>query len=155
MRKIMNWQTNQIFLASILVAVSGILYGFLGFLGTHALREHMDIPTMLFWRFLIAGIWMFCFSLKNYMKQKKTSPALDKRVLLFMFALGAVGYAGSSGFYFLASQYTGTGLAMVIFFSYPIMIAMLSWMFHRHRLSKSIVFMPYFGSHHVIITDAR
>jgi drug/metabolite transporter (DMT)-like permease len=56
-----------------------------------------------------------------------------------MFMLGAIGYAGCSGFYFLSSAYIGTGLAMVIFFSYPIMIALGSWLIHRHKLNGGIV----------------
>ena len=129
---------HRIFQASLLVAISGILYGFLGFLGTGILRENISINDMLFWRFIIAGVWMVFF----VVKQAPSDPEqnfFDKRILLPMFLLGAVGYAGSSAFYFLASQYTGTGLAMVIFFSYPIIIALSSWIIQKKRLKMGII----------------
>ncbi len=88
---------------------------------------------MLFWRFLIAGLCMSIFVFRNYLKNSAETNN-DKQTLFIMFALGALGYAGSSGFYFAASRYTGTGLAMVIFFSYPIVIALTSWMVHRKKL---------------------
>ena len=93
---------------------------------------------MLFWRFLIAGTWMLPFVLKKHAAEKVLH--MDKRILIAMFILGAIGYAGSSGFYFIATRYTGTGLSMVIFFSYPIVIALFSWIIHRKKLNKGIIF---------------
>jgi drug/metabolite transporter (DMT)-like permease len=124
--------------ASLLIAISGILYGFLGYLGTTILREDISISTMLFWRFFIAAGWILLFIL---VKHAKASPNNypTRRNLLNMFMLGAIGYAGCSGFYFLSSEYIGTGLAMVIFFSYPIMVALGSWMIHRHKLSPAVL----------------
>lgn len=125
--------------ASVLVAISGVLYGFLGFLGTSVLRDDMGISTMLFWRFFIAAVWILIFIVVRYVKQTPVNYP-DKRTFYRMFFLGAVGYAGCSGFYFLSSAYLGTGLAMVIFFSYPIIIAMASWLTRRHQLNPWILF---------------
>lgn len=121
--------TKSTLQASLLVSLSGILYGFLGFLGTKLLEENLDIPSMLFWRFLISGVWMLLFVCRKGMTQKLLN--LDKHNLIFILSLGAIGYASSSGFYFLASEFTGTGLSMVIFFSYPILIAVYSWIFQK------------------------
>jgi drug/metabolite transporter (DMT)-like permease len=132
-----NFYLNKTFQASLLVAASGILYGFLGYLGTSALRADLSIPTMLFWRFIIAAGWILSFVIIKHVKQPEISYS-DRRTLLFMFLLGAVGYTGCSGFYFLACQYTGTGLAMVIFFSYPIAVALGSWMVHRKKLNTGV-----------------
>jgi drug/metabolite transporter (DMT)-like permease len=116
--------------ASLLVAVSGTLYGFLGYLGTTILRSDMSISTMLFWRFLIAAAWILLFIIFNHSRKSNIKNYPNK----------SIGYAGCSGFYFLSSLYIGTGLAMVIFFSYPIMIAVGSWLIHRHKLNAGIVF---------------
>lgn len=126
----------KIFQASLFVAISGILYGFLGFLGVHILSSSFSLATMLFWRFCIAGLWIFLVTL---VKNSKEDPLhfVSKRSLILMFFLGAIGYAGSSGFYFLASEYTGTGLAMVIFFCYPIIVAFFSWMLHNKKITRS------------------
>jgi drug/metabolite transporter (DMT)-like permease len=129
---------KKILQASLLVALSGILYGFLGYLGTHVLQEHFSISTMLFWRFLIASIWMYLFWLKKYFNHE-TSP-INKRILFSMFILSAIGYASSSSFYFMASQYTGTGLAMVVFFSFPVMVALYSCFRRETALSFKTLF---------------
>lgn len=128
---------KKIFQASLLVAVSGILYGFLGFLGTIIIKENISIVTMLFWRFLIAGSWISLFIFKK--KSMQIIDSIDKKTFIFMFILGAIGYAGSSQFYFVASQYTGTGLAMVIFFCYPIIVALASWLIHSKKLNIATI----------------
>ncbi len=119
--------------AGLLVSLSGILYGFLGFLGTKVLQENVDISNMLFWRFFIAGCWMLPFVIRKCSTEKLFN--IDKHNLIFLLSLGAIGYAGSSGFYFIASEHTGTGLAMVIFFSYPILIALYSWLTQRNSFN--------------------
>ena len=124
--------------ASGLVALSAILYGFLGYLGTRVLDQSMHINTMLFWRFIIAAGWLSLFCLKNTFL--KPAPSFRNwEVVMMMFLLGAVGYAGSSGFYFVASQYTGTGLAMVIFFSYPVLVALISWLLRQQKLDYKLL----------------
>lgn len=134
----MQHREYQTLKASCLIALSGILYGFLGYLGTSIMHENMSISTMLFWRFFIAGCWMLFFSLKKHATDR-VFDQINKRTLFIMFVLGAIGYAGSSGFYFVASQYTGTGLAMVIFFSYPIAIALTSWLLHGKKMQGSLL----------------
>ncbi len=111
--------------ATVLVTLSGILYGFLGFFGTEVLHENYSVSNMLFWRFLIAFVWILGYSLIN--REALTISPSAKRVLVFTFFLGSLFYSGSSAFYFLASEYTGTGLAMVIFFCYPVFVALYAW----------------------------
>ncbi len=120
--------------ASLLIALSGVLYGFLGYLGTYMVNDNMSISCMLFWRFFVAGLWMTIFVVKDLAVREKNT-LLDRSALTIMFLLSAAGYAGSSGFYFVSSQEIGTGLAMVIFFSYPIAVALHSWLVHRHKMT--------------------
>jgi drug/metabolite transporter (DMT)-like permease len=129
---------KHLLLASLFVALSGILYGFLGYLGTIILRENIPLSTMQFWRFLFAGSWVFLFTLKKC-SIKAMRESTNKRILLFMFILGAVGYGGSSGFYFMASHYTGTALAMVVFFTYPIVVALFSWLLHGKEFTLATI----------------
>ncbi len=120
--------------ANLYVIASGILYGFLGFLGTNIIQNHISLSNMLFWRFLVAGCWMLIFSAKrNY--QVNIFAKSNKGILFFMFMLGAIGYAGASGFYFIASRYTGTGIAMVIFFCYPIMVLLFAWLAQGKKIT--------------------
>ncbi|MFN7096016.1 MAG: DMT family transporter [Gammaproteobacteria bacterium] len=124
--------------ATILVAISATLYGFLAYLGTELIRANFSIENMLFWRFTIAAIWMAGFYIIH--KRKTIRHSLPQvRSLLPIFLLGALGYSGSCGFYFLATRFTGTGLAMVIFFSYPMMVAILVWLADRQSINMALV----------------
>ena len=125
---------NERVRAGILVTISGCLYGFLGYLGTKIIEQDVSISMMLFWRFAIAGLWMLALYSIDHLKNSNHSN-IDKKSFLFVFIFSALGYSGASGFFFMASKYTGTGIAMVIFFSYPILVALTSWLIHKHKLS--------------------
>jgi drug/metabolite transporter (DMT)-like permease len=120
--------------AILLVALSGILYGFMGFFGTKILKEHFSVENMLFWRFFIAGIWMFAYA--TFKHEKFLLGWSGSGTLTLPFIISAIFYAGSSGFYFLASKQTGTGLAMVIFFCYPVFVAIFAWIQKHWQLNK-------------------
>lgn len=80
---------------------------------------------MLFWRFLIATVWISIATLlsmgKGYKVDRHSVPVMKTLIL------SALAYSGGSAFYFLASKHIGTGLAMVIFFSFPVFVALLAW----------------------------
>lgn len=133
---------NQSLKATLLVALSAILYGFLGLLGTIPLLNKMSISTMLFWRFFIAGCWMLPFALKKNTRIKLS--AFNTQTLITLFFLGGIGYALSSEFFFIAARYTGTGLAMVIFFSYPVLVGLLDWIVHKKKLHFSTIIIMFF-----------
>lgn len=117
-----------------LVALSGMLYGVIGYLGSKLLHEHLAIPAMLFWRFFIAALWMLCssFLLKKNFSWKK----LNNINFLIIILFGAVTYSGGSAFYFIASQHIGTGLAMVIFFCFPMFVTLFAWILSDWRMNK-------------------
>lgn len=117
-----------------IIALSGILYGFLGFFGAQLLNEKFSVSTMLFWRFLIAGFWMLGYSCwKQEIAFKNLSRLSLFSIPLF---LSTICYSAGSAFYFLASRHTGTGLAMVIFFSYPLFVAIFAWAQNNWRINK-------------------
>ncbi len=86
--------------ACLLIALSAILYGFMGYLGTYLLNDNMSVSCMLFWRFIVAALWMMIFVIKDIISQEKIN--LEPQVLIMMFLLSAAGYSGSSGFYFVS-----------------------------------------------------
>ena len=57
--------------------------------------------------------------------------------------LASIFYGGGSAVYFVASKYIGSGLAMVIFFVYPIIIILFNWLFYQQKISK-IYFLSIF-----------
>ena len=109
-----------------LVILSGILYGFLGYFGTSLIYDHLSLYTMLFWRFFVASVWMFLW---GFLRQERLfSSALTVYSFIKLFLFSAIFYSGGSLLFFMASHHTGTGLAMVIFFAYPLFVAIYSWL---------------------------
>lgn len=117
---------------TVLVALSGTLFGLMGYLGTQILNYQFSIANMLFWRFLLASFFIFVslFYAKKRLVKPSSSLALIK-IILF----GAISYSGGSVFYFMASEYTGTGVAMVIFFSFPIFVTLFAWFLGGWRMN--------------------
>lgn len=120
---------------TLLVAFSGVLYGIVGYCGTMLFQEHFSVPAMLFWRFAIATLWM---SISCYTQRKRLIiyshrfKGLTKAVFF-----SSVFYSGASAFYFLASEHIGTGVAMVIFFAFPVFVTLFSWALTEWKMTKT------------------
>lgn len=110
---------------TLLVTLSGLLYGFMGYFGTQLIHQHFSLPAMLFWRFFIAMWWVGLSALvtrKNIFADLNHSSTLLRTVLI-----SGISYSGASALFFVASQYTGTGIAMVIFFCFPVFVTLFTW----------------------------
>jgi drug/metabolite transporter (DMT)-like permease len=114
---------------SLYAILSGFLYGFIGYFGLSAINGNLSASTMLFWRFLIASILMLFVVIPHL----KTSKHLLGSLLIALFC-GAVYYGISTMLYFYASLYIGSGLAMVIFFTYPVIIMLLNYLFYGQSI---------------------
>jgi len=111
--------------------LSGFLYGFLGYFGLSAINGHLSASNMLFWRFFISS-FVIAIILIPQIKNTKDS----YKQMFNAFISGAFYYGLSTLLYFLASQYIGSGLAMVIFFTYPVLIMMLNYFFYGQEIPK-------------------
>jgi drug/metabolite transporter (DMT)-like permease len=135
----------------VLTALSGMMYGLLGYFGAQLIQEKLSVPTFLFWRFLIAAVLVAGLCIPQWMKK-----SWDHSAFWTSFFLGGLLYSGSAAFYFLASEWIGTGLAMVIFFSYPVFVILLSWKFDQKKLTRStsvaltIVFLGF-----ILLSDGK
>lgn len=114
------------------IVLSGILYGFLGCFGVQILQEDVPLSSMLYWRFLIAAIWIL-LSLTLRGRSVKAPLGISA---FFPFAICSASYALSSHFFFLASKTAGTGISMVIFFAFPLFVAFHTFFFQRKRVEK-------------------
>ncbi len=109
---------------SIFAGLSGMLFGLMGYFGTRVIDTNIPVITMLFWRFVIASLWIagaFYFSKKSIQRPIEHENKLWKVVIAIVGS-----YSLGSLFYFLASRYIGTGIAMVIFFSFPVFVIIFS-----------------------------
>jgi len=126
----------------VLYAVSsGLCYGLLGYFGISLMNSGLSISNMLFWRFTIATLFMCVILIPKY----KTIFNSYKKNLLFI-VYGIVFYTSSAMFYFMSSKHIGSGLAMVIFFTYPAIVMMFNVLFHKMVLRNT-----YYISFFIII----
>lgn len=119
---------------SLLALLSGLLYGGLGYFGVTLITQGMSMTGMLFWRFVISAL-LLSFLLSP-LKKSYQFPSLKGILLSAAFYSGCI-------FYFLSCLEIGTGLAMVVFFTFPVMVACLQWGIHGVSLPR--VYVPLFG----------
>ena len=91
--------------------------------------ESFSVDATLFYRFLIASgaIVFFLFYQKERLR-------ISFREMLIMSLLGLL-YALSAEFLFLAYDYLSPGIASTIFFSYPIIVALVLILFYKEKLT--------------------
>ena len=115
----------------IFVILSGAFYGFMSYFGISLIHAGFSVSSMLFWRFAFSSLFLF---LMLAPRLKTTKPPLN--VMLKAASIGSIFYASSSAFYFMACEYINSGLAMVIFFIYPGLVAVLNWLLYKAKITK-------------------
>ncbi len=123
---------------SLYAILSGFLYGFIGYFGLSAMQGNLSVANMLFWRFLISSILILLLLIP------RIKTITDSYQSMFVaFISGAFYYGFSTFLYFYSSLYIGSGFAMVIFFTYPVLIMLLNFFFYG-QLIPSIYYLATF-----------
>jgi drug/metabolite transporter (DMT)-like permease len=110
---------------------SGFLYGFLGYFGISIVQAGCSVENMLLWRFIISGLFIFAIMLYT-----KKSFHEDYYEMIKAIFYGIAFYGTSSAIWFFSSIYIGTGLSMVIFFTYPAIVIIFNWILYREKIPK-------------------
>jgi drug/metabolite transporter (DMT)-like permease len=117
-----------------LTALSAVLYGSIGYFGIKLANHGLLVRDFLLWRFLFSSILLV--PLLPFLLPKGPSRGQTLTPLTWLFVLGAVFYGGGTALYYESSLLIGTGLAMVIFFVYPIFVVIFSYLFDQMPLRK-------------------
>ena len=112
-------------------ALSGLLFGLLGYFGLSVINAHLSTYNMLFWRFLVSSLFIFVLLLPRI-----KSVILAPTELIKIIFYGLAFYGSGSILYFHAAQSIGSGLAMVIFFTYPTMVMLVNFLVYKQNISK-------------------
>lgn len=115
--------------------ISALLYGCIGYFGVNLMQQGFSVCDLLLWRFLVSSLLLlpFLYNLEgNHLQHSKKN-------LLVLFLLGGVFYGGGTACYFEASKLVGTGLGMVIFFTYPLFVSILSVVINKAPLTSTTV----------------
>jgi drug/metabolite transporter (DMT)-like permease len=119
-----------------------ILTGF--FLGTigiwvKLIGANVSPFLLTIFRALLAGLMIFVFILlAKEMKTLETLQIKKRNLLLFLIA-GFFGVAIGFGFFIKSFSYVPVANAVLLVYIYPLVTALLSWVFLRERITKSEV----------------
>lgn len=95
----------------------------------------IGVNSVLFYRYFIASLVFFLW-IKFI---KKISLKITGKEGLQLFALGLL-FSLSSLTLFAAFNYIASGIACTILFIYPIMVALIMFIFYKEKITKSVVF---------------
>lgn len=115
-------------------ALSAILYGSIGYFSSVFIAHGLSVPDLLLWRFVGSVILLLPFFSQFILTKEEL--IRRKGALWKLFVLGVILYGCGSALYFEASKLIGTGLAMVIFFAYPLVVAAMSTLVDKAPLSS-------------------
>jgi drug/metabolite transporter (DMT)-like permease len=116
----------------LLVVVSATGFGLMPIFALYAYAAGLNVPTLLLLRFTLAAIVLLA-----YLASTGRLRALSRRELGALALLGAVLYALQALCYFSAVQYISPALAVLLLYSYPAMVVLLSAALNRALPSVS------------------
>jgi drug/metabolite transporter (DMT)-like permease len=114
--------------------ISATLYGITPIFVYHATDNGADSFGLMCSRYVIAVIVLLIF--RTFKMGFGNWPS--RKLSLKLFLLGAVGLYSNSICMFTAFDYLPSGLAMVLFYFYPILVVLFGWVFYRHVPPKII-----------------
>jgi drug/metabolite transporter (DMT)-like permease len=114
--------------------ISASLYGITPIFVYHATDNGADSFGLMCSRYIIAVIVLFIF--RTFKMGLGNWPS--RKLSLKLFLLGAIGLYSNSICMFTAFDYLPSGLAMVLFYFYPILVVLFGWVFYRHVPPKII-----------------
>lgn len=111
------------------IVLSAAGFGAMPIFAKVAYADGVDLPTMLFLRFALAGGLMAGIMFLQGSRWPRGGN------LWLLVAMGAVGYAGQAFCYFGALQYATAGLTALLLYLYPVIVTLVSAVLARRRLS--------------------
>jgi drug/metabolite transporter (DMT)-like permease len=114
----------------ILVSISGIAFGCMPLFAIYAYEAGVNPVTLLFLRFLTAGLFMLLVMLV------KRIPFPRGKSLLGLIGMGAIGYVGQSLCYFTALTLASAGLVALLLYLYPVLVMSLSTLIFKEPLTR-------------------
>ncbi len=112
------------------VAASAACFGTLPIFARLAYASGVDTSTLLLLRFSIAAALMWL------LLAARGAAVPRGKGLAMLVGMGAIGYAGQAFSYFTAVRLASAGLAALLLYLYPAIVAVLSRIVFRHRLSR-------------------
>lgn len=117
----------------IVVIVSAACFGTLAIFTNLAYAEGARPLPMLTWRFAIVTALMAAYQLTRD-RRKLVEGARDMKAYALM---SVTGYGAASICYFYALKFASASVVAVLLYTYPAMVALLSWVMYREPLTRN------------------
>lgn len=130
----MKREMNPLYKGVLFVLVSAAGFGVMSIFAVFAYAAGVPVSTLLFLRFLFAGALFF-----GWLAWRRERLRIDKKQALSLFALGGVLYTLQSLSYFSAVQYIPTSMAALLLYTFPVFVAVLSYVVDKEALRKKTV----------------
>lgn len=117
------------------ILISGVAFGLLPWFARVAFDHGAEPLGLLTVRFSLAMVCLIGFHALIRKNVKWPSKSLFLKLVL----LGAIGYAPQSAFFFFSVERIDISLATIVFYTYPILVVALSWIFLRQPPTRAIV----------------
>lgn len=112
------------------IVLSAAGFGAMAIFAKLAYRDGVDLPTLLFLRFALAGLLLIAWGKTHGMRWPQG------RDLLWLLAMGGLGYVGQAYCYFAALQYASAGLVALLLYLYPAVVTLLSALLLRRHIGR-------------------
>ncbi|AOT68678.1 DMT family transporter [Geosporobacter ferrireducens] len=120
---------------TILVLLSALGFALMPTFALFAYQTGISVTTLLFIRFALASALFFL-----YIFFKKIPLLLSGKDYFSLFLLGGICYNTMSNLYFSSVKYIPAALAVLILYTYPMMVSILSFLIDRETPSKKVIF---------------
>ncbi len=128
------------FRSGIFFAIAGTgLFSLKSIFAKLAFQEGIDATTLVTLRMIIAFPFYVVILFYAVKTRPEKAALLTKRDGLIIFALGFLGYYLASYLDFQGLFYISAQLERLTLFTYPIMVAVLSWVFFREKITLRIL----------------
>lgn len=130
--------------------LSALGFSFLPIFALSAYKSGITVSTLLLIRFFTATVLFFAYILL-FMKH----PAITWKNIFHFILLGGIGYTLQAIFYFNSVKYISPSLAVLMLYTFPVFVAILSFIFFKESLNrKTILSMVLSFAGLVVITAA-
>lgn len=110
------------------IVLSAAGFGAMAIFAKLAYRDGVSLETMLFLRFALAGLLLAAWGALHGVRWPRG------RDLLWVAAMGAVGYVGQSFSYFAALQHATAGVVALLLYLYPALVVVFSALLFKRRI---------------------
>ncbi|MDX1809866.1 MAG: DMT family transporter [Sulfurospirillaceae bacterium] len=114
----------------LLVFISAASFGFMPVFASFAYKNHVSVPVLLLFRFLIAAVFLNIYVLAKGHKYPRG------KTLVTLILMGGIGYATQSFLYFSALTFISASLTAILLYLYPSIVLVLSAFLLKTRIKK-------------------